>query len=702
MALAPLEARNLRLECPLGPDVLQLVGFTAREEISELYRFELVCVSPVPDLSPADLFGQAVRVTITSTAGDRYFHGVVDVVEQLETSLELTHYRIEIVPPAHVLTFVTDCRIFQEKSVSEIVQEILRDEMDGAPMECSVADAGTRVREYCVQYRETTYDFISRLMEEEGMYFYFQHTEDEVKMYAGEVDDLECPGQPTASYDPDERLPADQERITRLVQRHQVQPNRVVFRAYDFESPSEDPTVERSGEGDPIGQIYDYTGHYARRSDGAHYAKVRLEERQAEAVILTGASDCRAFMAGHHFDLQDHPRSEFNQTLRLTSVRHEAREAPEYESGENAQFHYRNEFVAMPQSTPFRPKQKTRKPRIHGCQPARVTAPAGESIHTDGFARVKVKFYWDRIASDDDTASCWIRCSQARAGSGWGDVSLPHVGHEVLVSFEDGDPDRPVIIGRVYNGDNRPPGDLPATRTQTVSTDQSGNECVVEGDEASLSHVLSTPEGSTSVSIGATAEGWSGVNWGTTGDWKAAITGAWEATIDGTKIETVAGNFEIKGGADWQSVFVGAKHETHLGVKSELVAGWANSIFGGFKTEFAGGYGVSNFSGSFLHKDPSKVDDTSGAEVNKAGSKLEKVKGVSKEKAATKKVEVTTLKEEVTTCTVVASSSMKSKAASVKVQASGASEIKASKHTVKAAMKVTKTVKVSTVMKITV
>ncbi len=252
----------------------------------------------------------------------------------------------------------------------------------------------------------------------------------------------------------------------------QLRPGKCALTDYNFETPSSSlfaSVDSRSRDaGNTRWEIFDYPGEYEKRDQGDSLVKLRMEEEETSRLVAAGESSCRSFMPGFKFELSGHPRNDQNGSYVLTSVTHSAREGGYYTGPREAsEGSYRNTFTAIPAAVPFRPARVTRKPLVQGPQTAVVVGPAGEEIYTDNYSRVKVQFHWDRLGQHNENSSCWIRVAQPWAGANWGGIAIPRIGQEVVVDFLEGDPDRPLITGRVYNAAQMPPYELPANQTQT-------------------------------------------------------------------------------------------------------------------------------------------------------------------------------------------------------------------------------------------
>ncbi len=462
MAIAQ-EHRRIAISTPLGKDVLLLRGFTGSEALSQLFNFDLDLLSENDSIKFQDVVGKNVTLRIYDAAGqERSWNGFISRFSQGGQDRRLTEYRAQMVPWLWFLTRTSDCRIFQNQKAPDIIQKVFKD--------LGFSDFKLRLygdfvtRDYCVQYRETDFNFVSRLMEEEGICYYFEHQADKhTLILANDPAAHEpCPNQKTARYDFRGGSVVYEDVITEWQYHEEFRPGKWTQTDYNFETPSTSLAVTAGGQ-DPY-EIYEYPGEHQIRAAGESLAKIRLQEQVTPAAVFPGAGGCRYFGPGYQFALQDHYRSDLNQAYLLTSVRHTASHGAGYQVGGNGAGEeptYRNNFECIPFSTPYRPPRVTPVPSVQGCQTAVVVGPAGEEIYTDKHGRVKVQFHWDREGKKNENSSCWIRVSHPWAGQGYGAVSIPRIGQEVIVDFLEGDPDQPIIVGRVYNAEQMPPNGLP-------------------------------------------------------------------------------------------------------------------------------------------------------------------------------------------------------------------------------------------------
>ena len=450
---------------------LAVARFEGEEAISELYRFDLWLASYDPLLSFSTFVGHPALLTLSS-AGDeqRYVHGIVSRFTQGEEGKSLAVYRATLVPKVWRLQYRHDVRIFQELSVGKIIERVL----EGAGVAASEYRLNLQhshpTREYCVQYRESDWAFISRLMEEEGIFYYFTHgpSGEVLVMSDGRHTNSAIAAPAQVVYRPLLGALAHAESVTQFSYSEEIRPGKVSLTDFNFKKPNVSLLAAEAADIDADRELYDYPGEYDLPGDGSAIAKVRLEEQQAVRRTAHGQSGCVRFTAGHTFSLSEHPRDHHNRGYLLTRVRHHGSEAVMGEASGAQGDRYELDFEAIPDDVVFRPRRATPRPTVKGVQTAIVVGPSGEEIYSDEHGRVKVQFFWDRKGSHNDKSSCWIRVSQLWAGAGWGAMTIPRIGQEVVVDFIEGDPDRPIITGRVYHGTNNPPYPLPAQKTKST------------------------------------------------------------------------------------------------------------------------------------------------------------------------------------------------------------------------------------------
>jgi len=457
-------------------DELRVLQFNGTEAMSEPFRYNFRLAAQDSEIDFDTIVGKTACLTIIGEEGDRYVHGMVNKLTQAGTGSRYTIYNLELVPSIWLLTMRYDCRIFQDMNVQDIINQVLTDAgivSDNFRFELN----GTHNnREYCVQYRETDLNFISRLMEEEGIFYYFEHSEDNHILVmadnASVFTRIEPEDSATIPFNEASGMVPNQESIYEYRFSQQIRPSTVSLQDFYFEQPTSGMSVMAlSGEEAPDYEekleIYDYPGEYTDHEVGADLAQIRLEAIRTNRKAGFGQSTCRRFIPGYKFVLERYTRSDLNQEYLITRLTTSATQPLGEDSGDESSS-YNNEFECIPSSIPFRPSRKALKPMVEGVQTAMVTGPGGEEIYTDEYGRIKVQFHWDRVGHRDENSSCWIRVSQLWAGEGWGAIYTPRIGQEVIVDFLEGDPDKPIITGRVYNGDNATPYTLPDDKTKST------------------------------------------------------------------------------------------------------------------------------------------------------------------------------------------------------------------------------------------
>lgn len=429
---------------------LQILAFRGSEALNSPFTFEIECISERPDLDLERLLNQPAYLAFAQDGGG--IHGVIDQVVQGESGHRLTRYHLLLVPRLDYLRHRYNHRIFQHRTVPEIIATIL--EEHGILADAYRFQLGPTVypkREYCVQYGESDLHMILRLCEEEGIHYHFQHSPDGHLLVFGD-DQTVFPrlGQPTA-YVQDNSLVADEPVIKRFSMRLATRTTQVARRDYNFERPHIRMEAGALCEFTPELEDYRYPGRFDDRTRGKFMSRRELERHRADYEQAEGSSDQPVLRSGHLLELSDHPRAQWNGLWLLREVRHEGRqpqvleESGTHETGaaDGLQQGYRNTFVATPADVVYRPAQLHPKPRLLAAQTAVVTGPVGEEIHCDAYGRVKVQFFWDRESQADDKSSCWLRVASGWAGNGYGAITVPRIGMEVLVTFLEGDPDQP-------------------------------------------------------------------------------------------------------------------------------------------------------------------------------------------------------------------------------------------------------------------
>ncbi|HNE01602.1 MAG TPA: type VI secretion system tip protein TssI/VgrG [Plasticicumulans sp.] len=463
--------RPVTVSCSLGTDKLLLRRLHGRERLGRLFEYELELASEDFAIDPAGLLGKPLGVELELPSGDgsRWFHGIVASFGQSGSDGRIATYRVRLRPWFWLLTHCSDCRIFQAKSVPDIVKQVFEN-LGFADYELKL-NGSYAPREYCVQYRETDFDFVSRLLEKEGIFYYFRHEDGRHVLVL--VDDNASlaaqPGYEEVPYFPPDQLgrrPRD--HLWAWSQALSVQTSALTLNDFDFERPSAQLLAASSASGPAAGyKRYDYPGAYTQTSPGEHYARTQLEALRTRAAECRFTGDARGLSCGALFTLSGCPNDKLNIELLITSAEYRLTQDA-YHSGPNAgKLDFELDIAAQDNQLPFRSEPLTPPAQVLGPQTAIVVGPAGEEIFTDKYGRVKVHFHWDRYDGQDEHSSCWIRVAQVWAGKGWGGMMIPRIGQEVVVDFLEGDPDRPLITGRVYNGEQPVPFALPANATQS-------------------------------------------------------------------------------------------------------------------------------------------------------------------------------------------------------------------------------------------
>lgn len=464
--------RPIAVATPLGEDKVLLKSFTATEQISRPFRVELELLSEDGAIAPLSILGQRVTVRVALANGDtRYFNGHVARWHQTTPAGGQARYRATLVPWLWLLTRNANCRVFQEKSITDIVQEIFRDH--GFSDFQLKLNSSYDPLEYCVQYRETDFNFVSRLLEQAGIYYYFKHENGKHTLILADSASAHQvnPKYDEITYHAPDRVIAGREFITDWAIEQSVQTGKFVHTDFDFTKPDTNLEARSQSSITHAGskfEVFDFPGEYTAASAGENLAKVRMEEMQADHEVARGESDSRGLVTGCKFKLKGFPRHDQNEEWLITSTTIHA-ESDSFEGGgaSSNPLIYRCSFSTIKATTQFRPPRVTPKPLISGPQTAIVSGKAGEEIWTDKHGRVKVQFHWDRAAKADENTSCWLRVAQSWAGKKYGAMFIPRVGHEVVVEFLEGDPDRPLVTGCVYNAREAPAYTLPEHMTKS-------------------------------------------------------------------------------------------------------------------------------------------------------------------------------------------------------------------------------------------
>jgi type VI secretion system secreted protein VgrG len=672
--MSAVMARMIELTSPLGKDLL-FRSLHGREELGRSSEFELSAVSTKSDVKPGDLLGKSLTVKLELLkGGTRYFNGYVTRFTQGGMVGRQFEYRLTMRSWLWFLTRTADCRIFQDKTVPDIIKEVFADHP--VAMFEDGLNGSYKPRKYCVQYRESDFDFVSRLMEEEGIYYFFEHGDGKhtLKLVDAASSHKTLENKATIAYYPPGRLlNTDEEYIQLFTWRQSVTPGTVALTSFDFEKPKADLGVksrlqQKHERADY--EIFDWAGDYLQADHGDHYARVRIDELHSDFERCEAECNVREVAVGHLFTLQNAPRSDENGEYLIVGADYDLENNIYETGGSGDEATYRCTMSLLPSRQQFRPARITSRPIMGGPQTAVVTGPAGDEIYCDKHGRVKVQFHWDRYGKRDENSSCWMRVSQPWAGKDWGTVSIPRIGQEVIVDFMEGDPDQPVIIGRVYNGDNMHPYGLPAaavisgikTKTHKGSgyneisaDDTAGKEKVtihgqydmnttIEHDQTSTIHNNRTDKvdvddsetvgnnqkqsvgvnqditigSNQTLKVGANQTETIGANRSVTvgGNKSEDVGGMKTETIGIVKMLTIGAAYQVSVGAAMNESVGGLKSEQVGGLKTLSVAASSSEDVGTTKSVKAGTNITENAGAKFAASSGSTMDFSSGADYS--------------------------------------------------------------------------------------
>lgn len=500
--------RPLRISTPLGKDVFLAVRFEGTEGISQLFHYTIDVVTPVANPIPIhEVIGQPISIALDlPLGGKRFFHGLCNRMSQCESDKVFTKYRIEIVPQFWLLTKRAQSRIYQNINVPAILKDVFK----GLDVDDRLTGKFEK-RDYCAQYRESDFNFASRMMEEEGIFYYFEYSENKHVMVLGNAPQTHptVPGKVVIAYQSvSEEASTGEDHITELFKVQELTSNKVTLRDHTFELPHLHNAAEKEipasvtvgkvehklkTEVNEVLEVYDWPGEYAQRFDGIdsggneqpgevkkisedskRTTDLRMKQIATGSVRIQGSGSARQMTSGHKFTLATRSQDYVATPLKaegdyvITSVRHESQLPANYRSEQGGTgFRYTNSFTSIPAALPYLPPRIAQKPIVSGSQTAVVVGPPGEEIFTDKYGRIKVQFHWDRYGKNDAKSSCWVRVAQISAGRFWGALSIPRIGQEVVIDFLGGDPDQPICIGCVYNPDQMPRYKLPDEKTKS-------------------------------------------------------------------------------------------------------------------------------------------------------------------------------------------------------------------------------------------
>lgn len=453
---------------------MSVVNFSANEWISFPYSVEVCCCISEEMKSIDGFLGKnalltAVNQDRSQKGEDRYFHGVIRRFEHAGRNGRFYLYDAEVVPTFQQLCLRRNYRIFQDKNVQDIVREVLEEWGINSNYHRFALENSERMRGTCTQYGKTDLNFITRLLEEEGIFYFFEHYKDKHVLVMSDSSAVHVPikGKPSITVNSNDGLVPEKESINSFTLSVRQRPGVYTHRNFNFKNPPLNLTAKNTGTNPSRFEIYQYPALHVDPKRGARLAEARLEQLTATQNQGHGCSSSCRLIPGYRFTLTGHEAKSLNGDYLLIEASHSGSQPQALEEQAGGGFSYDNTFTVIPAKTTFRPPFTAEKPTVKGIQTAIVVGSEGEEIHTDEYGRVRVQFHWDREGKRDDRSSCWIRVGQAWGGLGRGGQFVPRVGDEVLVNFIDGDPDRPIIVGSVYNSDNMPINDLKKSITQS-------------------------------------------------------------------------------------------------------------------------------------------------------------------------------------------------------------------------------------------
>ena len=491
--------RPLQITTPLPDDSLLLTELRGREAISELFHFELSTVAELGTQVPFDqILGHKITVkieTIAESGNFRYISGICKRISQGERTEEFTNYYLEVVPQFWLLTHTVRSRIFQQKTVPDILKQVL------TGLDVSYELQGSyKSMEYCVQYQESDFNFACRVMEEEGIFWFFKHSSSGHQLVLADSSQShpDLPYGSTTVYEEFFGHSPKDDRVFSWSKGQEIRTGKCTVWDEHHQLPHKhleaSKTIQTSvtigkdthnltAGGASSHEIYEFPGEYSRHFDGINKGNgeqpshlnwifeenvrtvgIRMQQEAVGALLIEAKSGLAAMTSGHAFTLTRHFSDDGKYVL--TSVEHETRQAIGVE-GSDDNFEYMNSLTCIPFALPYRPQRVTPVPTVRGVQLATVVGPSGEEIYVDKYSRVKVQFHWDREGQNDISSSCWMRVGTFWAGKNWGAIHIPRIGQEVIVAFEEGDVDYPIIVGSVYNAEMMPPYTLPDNKSQS-------------------------------------------------------------------------------------------------------------------------------------------------------------------------------------------------------------------------------------------
>lgn len=667
------DRRLLRVKSPLDDESLLVHRFSGSEAVSRPFDFTVELLSPYAYLELKTLIGQPLRITLQTHGNqERHFHGYVREFARTGSDGGFARYEAKLSPWFWFLGQRTNCRIFQDRNIVDIAREVFAEYGAIADARFEVAEGRYPKLPYCVQYNESDLDFVSRLLEDAGIHYRFEHAEDGHTLVASD-DSTQCPAQ---AEDPCIRFHSEQDVTAQAVMdrwtaRRTVGAAAIALKAFDFKQPRH-PLASRVEGAVPRGLLppleryeYDGAGAFVDADRGEQRAAIRMEEAAWRTKLYEGAGTSRRMQAGHWFQIDDHfeheAESEDDRRFFAVSVQHEAHNNFLADFKDAAGSVYRAGVTGVRRKIPFRPERAAPVPRMPGPQTATVVGPPGEELFADKYGRVKVLFHWDRNGRGDESSSCFVRCASPWAGEGMGGVSIPRVGQEVVVDFLDGNPDRPIIVGRVYNAQNMPPFGLEVSgiRSKTVKGGGFNELTMHDSDGAQLLNMHAQRDMTTTVqndqtstinnnkatkvavnhtedigvdqtmTVGSNQTLTVGANQASTikanrsanvvgndtrtvkGSSSSTVTGAVTQTYDATQTRTVASDYTETVGGNWGSTLAGNYTGSTAGNWADTVTGTAAWTVAGAVTETLGAGRTVNITGADKRNVAGDVEEAS-------------------------------------------------------------------------------------------
>lgn len=506
--------RGVSVKASLGSGPLLLRSFRYRERLGVPFEGVVEVVADDADLDLGEPLGKPVTVSVPLPGGGtRYFSGLCLEAEQTGVAGDVSAYRLVIVAWIRLLELASDCRIFQDKTPTQILEKVFGD-LGFSDYQTSGIVGNPPPLPFCVQYEETHHDFVHRLAQRFGIAYYSTHADGKHTLHFHDSSSSlkPFPGYDKILYWTSEAAAASAEHVFEWRGRRRLETGKVSLKDYTYTDPK--ATLEAQSTAShsyPHGDLerFAYPGLFAKKADGEALARIRLGEHACRENVFTGEARCYGLAPGTTFRLEGHPRKDQNAGYLTTAIDLTIEPCDDPTAGRRRAdaFACTCAFEAIPDDVDFRPPPTARVPRIAGHQTAVVVGPAGhdpKTPYTDDYGNIRVQFRWDRQGKNNEQSSCWIRYQQFAAGPGWGAVFLPRIGCEVTVVFEGGDPDRPLAIGSLYNNDNKPPTSLPGEARTFAIQDDGGNYLTLSPDEGNQVVTFHSPTDNTTLKVGKT------------------------------------------------------------------------------------------------------------------------------------------------------------------------------------------------------